>query len=85
MTKFEFIKYKTNKKIRVLFKNPTSDIFVVGQFVEFTRTSKCKGYARVIKRHNFSMQDATHGNSLAHRAHGSIGPVSYTHLRAHET
>ena len=32
-----------------------------------------KGYAGVIKRHNFSMQDATHGNSLAHRAAGSIG------------
>ena len=36
-------------------------------------TSKGKGYAGVIKRHNFAMQDATHGNSLSHRAHGSIG------------
>ncbi len=32
-----------------------------------------KGFAGVIKRHNFSMQDATHGNSLSHRAPGSIG------------
>ena len=51
----------------------TADIFEVGQLVDVTGTSKGKGYAGVIKRHNFSMQDATHGNSLAHRAHGSIG------------
>lgn len=36
-------------------------------------TSKGKGFAGVVKRHNFRMQDATHGNSLAHRAHGSTG------------
>ena len=41
--------------------------------VDVSGTSKGKGYAGVIKRHNFAMQDATHGNSLAHRAHGSIG------------
>ena len=51
----------------------TADMFEVGQYVDVTGTSKGKGYAGVIKRHNFSMQDATHGNSLAHRAHGSIG------------
>ena len=51
----------------------TADLFEVGQYVDVTGTSKGKGYAGVIKRHNFSMQDATHGNSLAHRAHGSIG------------
>ena len=54
-------------------RHMTADIFEVGQFVDITGTSKGKGYAGVIKRHNFSMQDATHGNSLAHRAHGSIG------------
>lgn len=32
-----------------------------------------KGYAGVVKRHNFQMQDATHGNSLSHRVHGSVG------------
>ena len=48
-------------------------MFEVGQYI--TGTSKGKGYAGVIKRHNFSMQDATHGNSLAHRAHGSMGNV----------
>jgi len=41
--------------------------------VDVTGTSKGKGYAGVIKRHNFSMQDATHGNSISHRAPGSIG------------
>ena len=51
----------------------TADIFQVGQYVDVTGTSKGKGYAGVIKRHYFAMQDATHGNSLAHRAHGSIG------------
>ena len=38
-----------------------------------TGNSIGKGYAGVIKRHNFKTQDATHGNSLAHRAPGSIG------------
>ena len=54
-------------------KHLTAEIFEVGQYVDVTGTSKGKGYAGVIKRHNFAMQDATHGNSLAHRAHGSIG------------
>jgi large subunit ribosomal protein L3 len=51
----------------------TVDRFEVGQKVDVTGTSKGKGFAGVIKRHNFSMQDATHGNSLSHRAPGSIG------------
>ena len=54
-------------------KHLTAEIFKIGQYVDVTGVSKGKGYAGVIKRHNFSMQDATHGNSLAHRAHGSIG------------
>ncbi len=45
----------------------------VGQIVDVTGTSKGKGFQGVIKRWNFSMQDATHGNSLSHRAPGSIG------------
>jgi len=49
------------------------EIFEVGQKVRVTGVSKGKGFAGVIKRHNFSMQDATHGNSLSHRAPGSIG------------
>jgi len=47
--------------------------FEVGQHVDVTGTSKGKGFAGAVKRHNFHMQDATHGNSLAHRAPGSIG------------
>ena len=54
-------------------KHLTAELFEVGQYVDVTGISKGKGYAGVIKRHNFAMQDATHGNSLAHRAHGSIG------------
>jgi large subunit ribosomal protein L3 len=47
--------------------------FEVGQKIDVTGTSKGKGFAGVIKRYNFAMQDATHGNSLSHRAPGSIG------------
>ncbi|MBA3660760.1 MAG: 50S ribosomal protein L3 [Gammaproteobacteria bacterium] len=49
------------------------DRFTEGQFVDVTSTSKGKGYAGAIKRHHFRSQDATHGNSLSHRAPGSIG------------
>jgi len=49
------------------------DMFEPGEMVDVTGTSKGKGFAGTVKRHNFSMQDATHGNSLAHRAPGSIG------------
>lgn len=49
------------------------DMFEAGEKVDVTGTSKGKGFAGVVKRHNFAMQDATHGNSLAHRAPGSIG------------
>jgi large subunit ribosomal protein L3 len=47
--------------------------FEAGQMVDVTGTSKGKGFAGTVKRHNFHMQDATHGNSLSHRAPGSIG------------
>ena len=49
------------------------DMFEVGQAVDVTGTSIGKGFAGGVKRHNFRTQDATHGNSLAHRAPGSIG------------
>ncbi len=48
-------------------------IFEVGQHVDVTGVSKGKGFAGVVKRWNFRTQDATHGNSLSHRAPGSIG------------
>lgn len=47
--------------------------FEAGQQVDVTGTSKGKGYAGVVKRWNFRTQDASHGNSLSHRAPGSIG------------
>ncbi len=49
------------------------DIFSDGQIVDVTGTTIGKGFAGVIKRHHFATQDATHGNSLSHRAPGSIG------------
>lgn len=49
------------------------EMFVEGQFVDVRGVSIGKGFAGVVKRHNFRTQDATHGNSLSHRAPGSIG------------
>ncbi len=49
------------------------DVFQVGQKVDVQGTSIGKGYAGVIKRHHFRGGRATHGNSLSHRAPGSIG------------
>lgn len=51
----------------------TVSLFAAGQMVDVTGVSKGKGFQGVIKRHNFTMGDATHGNSLSHRAPGSIG------------
>ncbi|MBW3566456.1 MAG: 50S ribosomal protein L3 [Proteobacteria bacterium] len=49
------------------------DIFEAGQTVDVTGVTIGKGYAGTVKRHHFATQDATHGNSLSHRAPGSIG------------
>ncbi len=49
------------------------DVFEAGQIVDVTGVSKGKGFQGGVKRHNFRMQDATHGNSLSHRALGSTG------------
>ncbi|MEP5764627.1 MAG: 50S ribosomal protein L3 [Halieaceae bacterium] len=51
----------------------TVEAFEAGQKVDVAGKSKGKGFQGAIKRWNFSMQDATHGNSLSHRAPGSIG------------
>ena len=51
----------------------TVERFEAGQKVDVSGRSKGKGFQGVIKRWNFKMQDATHGNSLSHRAPGSIG------------
>ena len=47
--------------------------FEEGQSVDVSGTSKGKGFQGTVKRWNFQMQDATHGNSISHRAPGSIG------------
>ncbi|RKZ93121.1 MAG: 50S ribosomal protein L3 [Candidatus Parabeggiatoa sp. nov. 1] len=49
------------------------DIFINGQKIDVKGITKGKGFAGAVKRHNFKMQDATHGNSLSHRSAGSIG------------
>ena len=51
----------------------TVKLFKEGQKIDVRGVSKGKGFAGVVKRHNFSCQDMTHGNSLSHRAPGSIG------------
>jgi len=48
-------------------------IFAVGQMVDVSGTSIGKGFAGAIKRHHFSSQRASHGNSVSHNAPGSIG------------
>ncbi|GGA78622.1 MAG: 50S ribosomal protein L3 [Pseudomonadota bacterium] len=50
-----------------------ADIFEVGQLVDVAGVTKGKGFQGTIKRYNFKMGDATHGNSLSHRSPGSIG------------
>ncbi len=62
----EPVEYELGGEIKV-------DIFATGQKVDVTGTSKGKGFQGGVKRHNFRMQDATHGNSISHRAPGSIG------------
>ncbi|WP_373020747.1 50S ribosomal protein L3 [Thiomicrorhabdus sp.] len=51
----------------------TVDRFNEISVVDVTGTTKGKGFQGGVKRHNFHMQDATHGNSLSHRSNGSIG------------
>lgn len=62
----EGVDYTVGAEIKV-------DIFTEGTKVDVIGTTIGKGFAGVIKRWHFAMQDATHGNSLAHRAAGSIG------------
>ena len=58
-------------------KKNVKDFFEVGQKVDITGISKGKGFAGVMKRHNFSGQKASHGVHKVHRAGGSIGNASY--------
>lgn len=58
--------FEVNGEIKV-------DVFEEGQKIDVQGTSQGKGFQGGIKRHNFTMQDATHGNSISHRSNGSIG------------
>jgi large subunit ribosomal protein L3 len=49
------------------------NVFEAGQIIDVSGTSIGKGFAGTVKRYNFSMQDATHGNSRSHRVPGSTG------------
>jgi len=51
----------------------SADHFVVGQYVDVCGTSIGKGFAGVMKRHNFAGLEASHGVSISHRSHGSTG------------
>ena len=82
-----FVKNKLNSKDKIhefkvsqegltdieIGKELSIEIFEEGQFVDISGISKGKGFAGTVKRWNFATQDATHGNSLAHRKPGSIG------------
>jgi len=69
---WEFRLENINKEYKVGYAFKV-DFFAVGQKVNVTGISKGKGFSGVIKRHNFHSQDSSHGNSLSHRAPGSIG------------
>ena len=49
------------------------DVFKEGQYIDVQAVTKGKGFSGAIKRHNFSSQRATHGNSLSHNSAGSTG------------
>ena len=65
--------FRTKDEKMSVGESLTVDKFTAGQKVDVCGRSKGKGFAGVIKRYNFQMQDATHGNSISHRAPGSIG------------
>ncbi|WP_395947208.1 50S ribosomal protein L3 [Caedibacter taeniospiralis] len=62
----QVVEYEAGKTVDV-------SMFEAGQKVDVTGTSKGKGFQGGVKRHNFRTQDATHGNSVSHRVHGSTG------------
>jgi large subunit ribosomal protein L3 len=69
----EFRIAETDLENFVLGNEIKVNIFKQGQYIDIAGVSKGKGFSGVIKRHNFSSQDATHGNSLSHNVPGSIG------------
>ena len=75
LTEFNLTEEEFNKLAEV--NELSVDFFDESLKVDVSGVSKGKGFAGVIKRHNFKMQDATHGNSLSHRAPGSIGQCQF--------
>lgn len=69
----EFRLEKGEKEEIKIGEQLTVELFTEGQVVDVKSVSKGKGFAGTVKRHNFSTQDATHGNSLSHRVLGSTG------------
>jgi len=65
--------FRTDDTAFTVGESLSVEAFTEGQKVDVCGQSKGKGFADVIKRYNFQMQDATHGNSVSHRAPGSIG------------
>ena len=63
----------TNENMLEVGKELNVDHFSIGQYVDATATSIGKGFAGVMKRHNFAGLEATHGVSISHRSHGSTG------------
>lgn len=70
---WEFRAQETDLEGRELGGEILADLFEAGQLVDVTGQSKGKGFQGGIKRHNFTAQDATHGNSISHRVLGSTG------------
>ena len=70
---WEFRANDSDLEGRVIGGEILADLFEQGQIVDVTGQSKGKGFQGGVKRHNFSMQDATHGNSVSHRVLGSTG------------
>lgn len=70
---WEFRTDSSDKNIPTIGEEINVGLFTDGQIVDVRGISKGKGFQGGVKRHGFKMQDATHGNSLSHRAPGSIG------------
>jgi len=71
------VKVDEDSKLNPGAKINVKDFFEIGQKVDITGISKGKGFAGVMKRHNFSGQKASHGVHKVHRAGGSIGNASF--------
>ena len=73
VSKFKEFKVSDEESLPSIGAIMSIDSFAVGEFVNVTGISKGKGYAGAIKRHGFSSQRTSHGNSVSHRAIGSTG------------